>query len=165
MKPVRVLAIAATSRRIGYVFIVRSKLMEWRTSARPLTSNNAAAGMLHALIDAFHPDIVVTEKILASDRKGERARMAINAMRREAVRICVPITTLRRVRRLPSKYEEAQSLADTYPVITPWVPKKRKCFESEPVNIVLFDALSIAHAFRKRQQGQKPQNTRDKNAG
>jgi hypothetical protein len=43
-----------------------------------------------------------------------------------------------------NKYVEADALAERYPDIAAWKPKKRRFFDNEPRNTVLFEALALA---------------------
>ena len=43
-----------------------------------------------------------------------------------------------------NKYEEAAALGEQFPDLAPWVPKKRRFFDNEPRNTVLFEAVALA---------------------
>lgn len=150
MAALRILAVAATSRRIGYVFLIGDELMEWRMATGPASSGVKAADALQKLINTFRPEVIVTETLGAKDRKGERARVATAAFQRLAAQNYVLDVAVKRGQRFANKYEEAEALALLYPAIKPWVPSKRKFHDSEPAAIVLFDALAIAHAVLQR---------------
>lgn len=150
MASLRILAVAATSRRIGHVFLIGNRLMEWRMACAPTRSEVKAAGALQELINTFRPDVVVTEKLCPADRKGDRARAVTEALQRIAAENYVLDVSVERIQRFANKYEEAEQLAALYPAIMPWTPRKRRHYESEPAAMVLFDALAIAHIVLQR---------------
>lgn len=43
-----------------------------------------------------------------------------------------------------NKYAEAEVLVERYPELAPWKPEKRRFYDNEPRNTVLFEALSLA---------------------
>ena len=144
MNALRVLAVAATSRRIGYVFLIGNRLMEWRMAGKPARSRIRAAGALQELINTFHPNVLITEKLKPSDRKGLRARRITEALQRTAAENYILDVSVRRHSGYANKYEEIDVLVQNYPAIKPWAPRKRKHYENEPPAMVLFDALAIA---------------------
>ncbi|MFZ5618503.1 MAG: hypothetical protein ACOZAA_14410 [Pseudomonadota bacterium] len=144
------MAVAATSRRVGHVFFIGNQLMEWRTAAAPARSSVKAAGALQELINTFRPDVVVTERLGSRDRKGDRAREITAALQRIAAENYVLDVSVERIQIFDNKYEEADALAALYPAIKPWVPRKRRHFDSEPAAMVLFDALAAAHVVLQR---------------
>lgn len=148
--PLRILAIAATSRRIGHVFLIGARLMDWRMASAPARSPTKAAGAIQELINAYRPDVVVTEKFSRTGRKGDRARAVTEAFQRIAAENYVLDVSVERIPRFANKYEEAELLSALYPAIKPWTPRKRRHFENEPAAMVLFDALSIAHAVLQK---------------
>ena len=144
MATLRMLAVAVTSRRMGYVFLIGDRLMEWRTMQKPASSGISAAGALQELINTYQPDAVVTEKIGSRDRKGEKARAITAALQRAAAENYVLDVSVQRCQHYANKYEEIGVLVERYPAIKPWAPRKRKHYEDEPHMMVLFDALAIA---------------------
>jgi len=65
-------------------------------------------------------------------------------MRRAAQDAKIDVALAQRNRALPNKYAEAAELADEFPQIAAWLPAKRRLWEKEPRNIVMFEALSLA---------------------
>ena len=47
----------------------------------------------------------------------------------------------------PNKYADAAALAQEFPQIGPWLPKRRRAWEPEPRNIIYFEALALALAW------------------
>ncbi len=113
-------------------------------AGKPARSRIRAVGALQELINTFHPDVLITEKLRPNDRKGLRARNITEALQRAAAENYVLDVSVRRRQRYANKYEEIEVLVKRYPTIKPWAPPKRKYFEDEPPAMVLFDALAIA---------------------
>lgn len=144
------LAVAVTQRRFGYVFLINGQLKDWQIMTKPTKSRSEAAGALQKLINTFRPDVVVTEDIDASSKKGKRARTITKALQHIASHNYVLDICAKRVQSFANKYEEATSLAEQYLVIKPLVPEKRRYYDSEPARMVLFDALALAHSVLQR---------------
>lgn len=144
MKRLRVLAIAAATGRIGHVLVIGERLLDWGLSRMASTSPELAAKHAEKLIADLAPDVVVTEDIPKTSTKGSRTRQLIDAITRVAERAKLLSMRVQHTHDFPNKYEEAAHLATRFPEITAWVPKKRRLWDSEPRNTVLFEALSLA---------------------
>ena len=51
---------------------------------------------------------------------------------------------VQRVQRFANKHEEAKALVERFPDILPWKPKRPEIWETEPRNMVYFEALALA---------------------
>lgn len=142
--PARFLALAAASRRVGCVYLVRGQLTDWRMSDKAAKSPELAAAQATAWIAQLPPDVVVTERTEEAARKGDRTKAIIDAMAQAARETRVLSVTVVRCHDYANKYEEAEALAKRYPEIRAWLPKRRRFFDNEPRNTVLFEALSLA---------------------
>ncbi len=80
MAALRLLAVAVTQRRFGYVFLINGQLKDWQVMTKPTKSRSNAAGALQELINVFKPDVVVTEDIDEGSKKGKRARTITQAL-------------------------------------------------------------------------------------
>lgn len=145
----RILAVAAASGRVGYAFLVGDKLKDWHVSYTAAKSPHKAAEVAQKWINRLEPDVVVTEKAEEAARKGKRTKAIIGAVARTAAHNYVLDVSVARVQDYANKYEEAAALAKQYPAIMPWLPKKRRFFDNEPRNTVLFEALSFADKVRR----------------
>jgi len=147
MAPLKMLSLAFTAKRMGYVFLNEAQLIEWRVSEKATRSPHDAAGTAQELINLFQPEVVVTEKIaVASCRKGTNARSLIAATQRLAAENYVLDISVERTQDHANKYAEALFLAARYPELMPWVPQKRQAWQTEPHRMVMFEALSLAHS-------------------
>jgi hypothetical protein len=147
MMPRRVLAVAAASGRVGYVFLVEGQLQDWGTSVKATTSVTDVAGFTQDRINELHPDILVTEKLGEACRKGPETRQLIRAIAETASHNELLDVTVPRPRAFQSKYEEAAHLANRYPDISGHLPgRKRRIFDHEPRGMIIFEALALAEA-------------------
>jgi hypothetical protein len=69
----RLLAVAAATGRVGYVYLVDGTLMAWGVSRKAWRSTTHAAGALQGWINDYRPNVVVTEKIEGKTRKGAKS--------------------------------------------------------------------------------------------
>lgn len=143
-EPNRVVALAVASGRIGAVFFIGNRLMDWRMSDKAATSVTAAADFARKLIAELTPHVFVTEQVAATQFKGDNTKLLIEAValvasEHELLDVSVP-----RLFAFANKYDEADALVGRYPELAGWKPKRRRFFDDEPRSTVLFEALVIA---------------------
>lgn len=150
MEPNRVLAVAAATGRIGMVFLIGNRLMDWQISGKAAKSPDLAARFAASIIHSHHPDVFITEKIDAARNKGDKAKALVAAMAGIAAENALLDIAVERPHDFPNKYAEAAVLIERYPEIAAWQPTRR-FFDNEPRNTVLFEALALAlHMLNKR---------------
>lgn len=110
-------------------------------------SNSAASVMAQNWIDRLKPEVVVTEKVEQAVKKGAATKGIIKAIAETAADNCVLDVSVARRHDFANKYEEAEALAQRYPAVKNWLPQKRRFFDNEPRNTVLFEALSLAESI------------------
>ncbi len=88
----------------------------------------------------------MTEKVTEAAKKGEKTKAIVLAIAERAAQNYVLDVSVARTQGYANKYEEAEALARRYSDIRPWLPRKRRFFDNEPRNTVLFEALSLAEA-------------------
>ena len=140
------LSIAVATGRIGYVFMIGDRLRDWGLSRKASRSCLAAAEQAQRWINDLRPDVVVTEKLGNVTRKGKKARELIAAVARVADHNYLLDVAVERSQRFANKYLEAKALAERFPDLLPWVPKKRRIWEPESRNCTYFEALALALA-------------------
>lgn len=91
----------------------------------------------------------MTEKAEAAACKGDKTKAIIHAIAAIAAQNYVLDVSVVRTHEHANKYEEAEVLARRHPDIRPWLPGKRRFFDNEPRNIVLFEALSLAEVVMR----------------
>jgi len=144
MARLRVLAIAAATGRIGYVFFIGDTLKQWALSVKASASPELAAKYATQLIDKLKPDVVITEKLTIHSRKGPLTKQLIAAVASVAENKYLNDIVVPRVQEFQNKYEEVKALVKMYPDLLPWAPQKPPIWESEPRNMIYFEALALA---------------------
>jgi hypothetical protein len=144
MEPNRLLAVSAATGRIGMVFFIGTRVMDWQISGKAAKSPEQVARYLTGLILSHAPDVIVTEKMSSARSKGDRAKALIAAMADVAANHELLDVSIDRPSEFANKYDEADSLAERYPALAAWKPKRRRFFDNEPRSTVLFEALALA---------------------
>jgi hypothetical protein len=144
MKRLKVLAIAAATGRIGYVFFISGKLRDWGLSRKASRSPALAAAQTKSWIKQLGPDAVVTEKVSKTSTKSAKTKYLIEAINMVASREHLLDIQVPRGSTFKNKYDEAKHLGERFPEMSIWVPRPRRIWEPEPRNTILFEALSLA---------------------
>jgi len=144
MKTLRLLAIAASSRHVAYVFFIGERLVDWQISDRASASPESAGQYIAGWIEDFGPRAVISERPDTARRKGERSREILSAIGAAAAASGCIHVAIAREKAFPNKYAEAAFFAARYPDLLPWLPEKRIFYENEPRNTILFEAAAPA---------------------
>lgn len=147
MAALRLLAVAAASGRIAYVYLIGNRLMDWRISDRASDSEEEAAKSAARWIETLQPDVVVTEDTLGAKKKGHHTKEIIAAIAAVAAEAELLDVCVVREQRYPNKYVEARALCERYPDLTPWLPHRRLLLDNEHRNTVIFEALALAQVI------------------
>lgn len=140
----RMLAIAAAHNRLGYVFLIGDRLIDWRISDRAANSTTKAVAWVQRYVGELKPEVIVTEELKTSRKKGNKTIAIIEAVgnlaeNKDLLNVMVPHR-----HDFDNKYDEADALAALYPDLKPWVQRRRWFYDNEPRNTVIFEALSLA---------------------
>lgn len=119
------------------------QLMDWELSSSASKCTEKAASKAKTWIDLYDPDLIVTEKLTPHSRKRGQVIRNIAAIEDAIRSLNRNHTTVERIQRHSNKYDEIAALVKLYPVIANWAPPKRRIWEGEPKNTVLFEALSL----------------------
>ncbi|MEL6465496.1 MAG: hypothetical protein AAFQ58_11055 [Pseudomonadota bacterium] len=145
MATLRVLSLAVSSGRVGYVFLEGTQLLDWAVTTTVSGKATDLVAFVQELINTLKPDVVVTEKCDQNCRKGSRSRQLIASIAELASHNYVLDVAVSRPRVFQSKYEEAESAVGRHPDLIGYLPeKKRQFFEFEPRNMIVFEALALA---------------------
>ncbi|MBO6727338.1 MAG: hypothetical protein JJ911_16895 [Rhizobiaceae bacterium] len=144
MRRAKVLAIAAGTGRIAYVFLVGKKLRYWHVSYAASYSPSDAASHARGWIAQVQPDVLVIQRRGKGYRKGRQASANMEAIAQVAEQQNLIDIEVEKRRRFPNKYSEAEALAKRFPELQRWVPKARRLWDPEPKNITIFEALALA---------------------
>ena len=151
MAQLRVLAIAVATGKIGHVLLMGDRLLDWGLSRKASSSTTTAAEHTQRLINELKPDVVVTEKIGTETRKGSKTGELIATVAEIASHNYLLDVSVERIQRFKDKYEEAKAIAEHFPELLPWVPRKRRLWEPEPRNTIYFEAMVLALATTRPQ--------------
>lgn len=148
MTGLRVLAVAAANRRVGYAYFEHNDLVYWTISNKAGEKPLDAVAVTQDLITRFAPDVLVSQQVTPSLTKSKNTKKVIAAIARtgkhnDLISIAVP-----RLRKHKNKYEEAKALAKIFPQVADYLPQPRQLHHSkEPRNTVLFEAIALAVAL------------------
>lgn len=145
MTGLRVLAVAAANRRVGYAYFENMDLVYWTISTKAGEKPLNAVAVTQDLITRFAPDVLVSQKVTPALTKSKNTKKVISAIARTGKQndlICIAVPRLRKHK---NKYEEAEALAKIFPQVADYLPQPRQLHHSkEPRNTVLFEAIALA---------------------
>lgn len=144
--PLKVLAVAVASGRIGYVLMKGEELLDWGMSRKAAKSPAQAIKQTKRWISRLKPDMVITEDAYRSKHKGANTKALIEVITDVAQRSGLANAAVVRLQPFKNKYEEARHIAERFPDILPWLPRPRRLWEAEPRNTIYFEAIALARA-------------------
>lgn len=139
----RLMGIAVGSGKVGFAYLVDGELMDWRLSIEASRTATNAFALASEWLGYYRVDLLVLERPDES-RKGPHSQTLHDAVARAAKEARVSLALGYRRSGAPNKYAEAAELAAEFPQLAAWLPDKRRLWEHEPRNIILFEALSLA---------------------
>ncbi|MEO1346259.1 MAG: hypothetical protein AAFV74_19120 [Pseudomonadota bacterium] len=122
MTTLKVLSVAVSSGRVGYVFLEGTQLLDWAVTTTVSGKATDLVAFVQELINTLKPDVVVTEKCDQECRKGSRSRRLIASIGELASHNYVLDVQVARPRVFPSKYEEAENAVRRHPDRPPFAP-------------------------------------------
>ena len=145
MAALKVLSVAVSSGRVGYVFLEGTQLLDWAVTTTVSGKASDLVAFVQELINTLKPDVVVTERCDEDCKKGKRSQRLIASIAELASHNYVLDVSVPRPRHFRSKYEEAKSAVKRHPELIGHLPKrKRRFYEFEPRNMMVFEALALA---------------------
>ena len=139
-----VLAVAVSTGKVGYAFLIDGVPYDWGLSLVASGSTRAAYEHTRSWIEYYQPELVVTERIGRRSRKQTVSRALANAILKAAQDSNVAVACVDRVQRYANKYAEAEAIAERFPELKPYLPRRRRLWDSEPRRIIIFEAVSLA---------------------
>lgn len=139
-----ILSIAARSGRIAYVFFEGDKLKAWSTSRKGSTNAREACNVVKGWMNLFNPGVVILEDYRMANRKGRKTKVIIRAIESVAKNTPAKTYVVDRKQLFKNNIDEARYFGEKYPELKAWVPEKPKLWESEPRNLIYFEALALA---------------------
>ncbi|WP_298362542.1 hypothetical protein [uncultured Litoreibacter sp.] len=143
-QPNTVMAFAAHHNRFGFVFMIGQQPMDWQlvyqAAATPELAKRKIAGWLHF----YKPDLIVTEDLAGSQRKGRKAQQLILAIKEVAFATDADNAEVARSQPFANKYEQIERLCEEFPQMKAVAPARRRIYDAEPPYVTLFEALALA---------------------
>ncbi|MEP4337228.1 MAG: hypothetical protein ABJ360_12740, partial [Roseobacter sp.] len=128
MTTLRVLSVAVSSGRVGYVFLEGTQLLDWAVTTTVSGKATDLVAFVQELINTLKPDVVVTEKCDDDCRKGKLSKRLIASIAELASHNYVLDVSVPRSRSFQSKYEEAESAVTRHPDLIGYLPKRKRRF-------------------------------------
>ena len=140
----RIMAMGVSTGKVGFVYLIDGDVRDWRLSVQASRSIDDVFAQALKWFEYYRLDLVLMEVISPATRKGRHSRMLSEAIAAAAAELDIPIERIIRRRRFDNKYAEASALAEQFPILAPWLPKPRRLWETEPREILYFEALALA---------------------
>ena len=149
----RVLAMEVRSKKIGYaVFEGGETLLDW--GIRWFAKDNAPdlSHKLTNLLQMSRPTLILISGIRTKDhRNGHLLKFPVDEIKRQAVLRSIPVKSLSKTYLRVhfkhhghwNKHEVAQAIARRFPELAWHLPKRRRAWDSEAPNQVVFDAVAL----------------------
>ena len=147
-----IVTIAPTSRGFGYaIFATPTSLVDWGVKETRRDKNRQARSKVEAMIQEVRPGAVVIENWFhESCRRSGRVRellceIAVVAHKGGAT---ARVYSRRHIREAfgelgKTKDTIAKAIADSLPALKPWLPPKRRIWESEHYSMAIFEAAAL----------------------
>jgi hypothetical protein len=149
----RLLAIDPTRHGFAYVLLESQILIDWGVVDAGEEAS-AAAHRLEALISRYTPtSLIIEHHMLTESRRSPRAREFLVAVELLGLLQGVAVERISRSRLAETfpdaknKHDIALLLADRYPELRMWRPRRRKPWMSEDERMNIFDALALAETY------------------
>jgi hypothetical protein len=142
----RILAVAVAYGKMASVLLIDGRLKDWQCSREAGLAVSKGRSFLRLAVLRYSPDLVIIEDPHGPTRKSGIARSILFALAQELEDSGASHLRVQRTQPFANKYAEARALADRFPVIRPWLPDTPKIWDSEPIETIYFEALSMAVA-------------------
>ncbi len=161
LKGTIVLAIAPTSRGFGFVlFVSRAKPVDWGVKETRNDKNRRALMKIEAMLRVVMPTVLVLEdRMHRSCRRSVRIKLLLENIGTlaEAQGLTVSSYSRRDIRRTfgakgKSKDAIAAAIVEEVPALRPWLPRRRRIWESEHHSMAIFEAAALAMVHYETQR-------------
>jgi len=148
----RILAVAARQDQLCALYMLGEKIEDWCASRQGGSSAGVAVLQLRRWYKTYQPEILISENPDTATRKGEKNINILKAIAAESKDYNAPNFLVTRQQRYKNLYEEAEALAERYPDLAPKLKEKPQIWESEPRDVIYFEALSMALQVLNQEQ-------------
>jgi hypothetical protein len=147
-----VMSIAPTTRGFGYaIFAEPGLLLDWGVKEARSDKNRRIRAQVEALVKNTMPSTVVLENWFHDGcRRSKRVRQLLFDLFMVAHKggAAVMVYSYRHIRQAfgesgKTKHSVATDIAKTLPALKPWLPPKRRIWESEHYSMAIFDAVAL----------------------
>ena len=152
-----VIVIAPMTRGFAYaVFEGPQCPIDWGVKEVRGDKNRESLKSIKQLIEWFRPDVLLLEGPAGKGvHRSERIRRLVRNIERLAARSKLSLHQLSRVQvrarfseiDATTKHEIAQAIVTQLPELEPWLPHKRRPWESQDPRLSIFDAASLVFTF------------------
>ncbi len=139
-----VMAITASHNRIGFCFLIDRQPMDWQLAHKAAQSPECTKQKVLEWLMFYAPDVVITEDLSGSLRKGRKAQHLILAIKDAVLEADVQHIEVTRAQPFANKYDQIKNLCEQFPQMKAVAPRKRKLFETEPPYTTIFECLALA---------------------
>lgn len=142
-----VISLSVRSGAVAYVYLDQGQLRDWAISTTVSGSRSDLVAFVQTLINELQPDVVVSEKCDHRCRKGPKTRELIASIAALASHNYVLDVSVPRPAVSTNKHDEAKDMVSRHPELIGYVPKRKpRIYESEPRNLLIFEAVALAEA-------------------
>jgi hypothetical protein len=149
------LAIAPTSRGFGYITFAERLPADWGVKEIRSNKNVEALAKIEDMLRRIVPKILVLEDPShRSCRRSPRVRWLLKdaALLAGRAQVAVALYSRQDLRLIfsgkgKSKDAIAAAIAEELPALRPWLPRKRRIWESEHHSMAIFEAAALALAY------------------
>ena len=148
---VLLLALEIRAKKAGFALFQRSALLDWGMTCSGKAT--PAIRRIGSLLDLHSPTMIVIRRPRL--KHSQAGASNVEKIKRGAKRRSIPVQSLDayrihaffKQRGCSNKHQIGLFLAERFPELASRVPPKRKLWQSEPHNALLFDAVATAVTF------------------
>ena len=138
------MAITANHNRIAFCFLVDGNPMDWQLAHHAAKCPERTYAKVAKWLKFYSPDVVVTEDLNGSSRKGIRTQRLIFSIKEAVIDSDAQHIEMERHQPFANKYEQIERLCDQFPQMNLIKPRKRRIFDNEPAVTTVFESLGLA---------------------
>ena len=138
------MAITANHNRLAFCFLVDGDPMDWQLAHSAAKSPEKTYAKVAKWLKFYQPDIVITEDLNGSSRKGRRTQRLILSIKEAVIDSKAQHIEMERYQPFANKYEQVDRLCDQFPQMQLIKPRKRRIFDNEPPVTTVFECLALA---------------------
>ena len=146
-RPINVLALAASSTKVGHVFLIDGIPYDWGSSRDASNTPTEAYRYAVKKIGYYRPELIVAEFVTDESKKGQYSRSLINQFMKAAQDNDINWSQIARRQSHANKYQEACTMVERFPELKITLPRKRLWWQTEDQRMIIFEALSLALRF------------------